>query len=277
VLRKTLRDLRWQVFWYGFGLGLLGAFVVYIYPSYREQMANFEVPPALQALIGDADYTSGPGFLSAEFFSWAPVLTVIFGIMAGTSLLAGEEVAGTLELLLARPISRTRLAVEKILGLIAAIVAIAAAIYVGWLLSVPFVEIDVSLTRLAEATANLVPITLMFGLLALWCGVALAERKAATGLVTGVAVVTYFLNYLANLVDVLQPLRILSPFYYYDGTDVLQHGFDLPKLCVVCLLSLVFALLTLGSFQQREIGVHAGLTLPRFGGSARVSADEARG
>ncbi len=264
ILRKTLRDLRWQVFWYGLGLGLLGAFVVYIYPSYKTQLADFEIPPALQALIGDANYASGPGFLSAEFFSWAPILTVVFAIMAGTSLLAGEEAGGTLELLLARPIGRSRLALEKILGLVLAALLIAAAIYVGWLVSVPFVAIDVSLPRLALATFNLVPLTLFFGMLALWAGVLLPERKAATGLVTAAAVVTYFVNYLANLVDALRAIQVLSPFYYYNGVNVLQHGIDVPKLMVILALTVAFAALAVASFQQREIGVHLGLTLPRF-------------
>ena len=40
VFGKALRDLRWQVFWYGLGFALLAALVAYIYPSYRDQLGR---------------------------------------------------------------------------------------------------------------------------------------------------------------------------------------------------------------------------------------------
>lgn len=262
-LAKTLRDLKWQVFWYGVGLAALAALVVYIYPSYSEQFADFEVPEALQAFIGEASFHTPQGFLAAEFFSWVPILLVIFAIMAGTSLLAGEEAEGTLDLLLAQPIGRTRLALEKMAGFAVGAFLILLIAYVGWLVSAPFVAIDVSLVRLFFATLELGPLVLLFGAAAMWCGALFPDRKLATGVVTAFAVASYFLNYIATLVDALEPLPWLSVFHYVGSSDTLTGSFDPVDLAVSLSATAILAVLTLLSFERRDLGVHGGgLTLP---------------
>ena len=261
VFSKTLRDLRWQVFWYGAGLALMAALVVVIYPSYRDQLADFEIPEALQGLIGDADYASPEGYLTAEFVSWVPIITVIFAIMAGTSALAGEEAAGTMDLLLSQPISRRRLAVEKIAAILVATVAITAITCLGWVSSVPFVDIDIDMVDLFTASLNVVPITLTFAFMAMWAGAAMPDRRGATGIVTGVAVLGYFVNYLAQLVDVLRPVAWASPFHYY-GLDILTAGFDLWKTLALVGLAAGFAIGAVRSFERRDIGVRSTSHFP---------------
>jgi ABC-2 type transport system permease protein len=255
VFFKTLRDLRWQVLGYGIGLALMAALVVSVYPSYKDQLADFEVPEALQGLTGDIDYASPEGFLSAEFVSWVPIVTLIFAIMAGTSALAGEEANGTLDLLLSQPISRRRLASEKMAGILVATAAITGIACFGWVASVPFVDIDIALFDLFVATLNLVPITLMFAFLAMFLGAALPDRRSTTALVTALAVATYFVNYLAQIVDALKPVAWTSPFHYYD-IDVLVAGLDWWRTLTLLSLALVFALGTLTSFERRDIGVN---------------------
>jgi ABC-2 type transport system permease protein len=256
VFLKTLRDLRWQIAGYGIGLALMAALVVAIYPSYKDQLADFEVPEALQGLTGDVDYASPEGFLSAEFVSWVPIVTLIFAIMAGTSALAGEEANGTLDLLLAQPVSRRRLAVEKMAGILTATVLITIIACFGWLVSVPFVDIDIAFVDLFVATLLLVPITLTFAFLATFLGTILPDRRAATAAVTVVAVASFFVNYLARIVDALEPLAWASPFYYYD-LDVLVEGIDWWRTAVLVVLTAVLAFATVACFERRDLGVNA--------------------
>jgi ABC-2 type transport system permease protein len=241
----------------------MAAFVVYIYPSYSGQLANFEIPEAMKAMIGNADYGTPEGFLSGELLSWAPLILVVFAVMGGTSALAGEEANGTLDLLLAQPISRTRLAIEKLVALFIATFAICALIYAGWLISVPFVDINIGLGQLAVGTANLVPLILFFESFSIWAGVALPSRGVATGVSVAIAVASYFFYYLANLVDVLRPLRWTSVFYHYHGTEVLTDGVNWGGVLLLCGLYLLFAVWAVTLFQRRDIGVSTqGLRLP---------------
>ena len=55
-----------------------------------------------------------------ELFSlMAPLLLIVFSIGAGASAIAGEEDRHTLELLLANPVSRCRIVLEKLAALVA--------------------------------------------------------------------------------------------------------------------------------------------------------------
>jgi ABC-2 type transport system permease protein len=261
ILYKTLRDLRWQVVWYGIGLALMSALVIYIYPSYSGQIADIEIPEAMRALIGNVDYGTPEGFISAEFLSWTPLLLVVFAIMSGTGALADEEVRGTLDLVLAQPVGRRRVVVEKLAGLLIALLQICAIIYLGWLLSVPFVNIDIGLGELAVATLNLVPLIAFFQAFSLWAGATLPSRGLATGLSVALAVASYFVYYLANIVDAIEPLQQVSVFYHYHGTEVLTDGVHWGGLALIVALYFLFAGWSLLSFQGRDLGVSASFDL----------------
>lgn len=260
VALKTLRDLRWQVFWYGLGLALMSAFVIYIYPSYSEQLADIELPEGFRALVGDVDYATGPGFVSAEFLSWVPIVLVIFAIMSGGSLSA-EEKNGTLDLLLAQPIERSHLFLEKVAALAIAALAITGIIYIGWLASVPFVDIDVGLGALAVATLNLLPLVLFLQVFTMWAGL-IMPRGVATGAVVAFAVVSYFVDYIAKLVADLEDIRLVSVFYHYRGTEILTEGVNWPGVAVLLGLYAAFVVWALTAFKRRDIGVGAPLSLP---------------
>lgn len=260
IFFKALRDSRWQVFWYGAGLASLAAVVIVIYPSYRAQLQNFELPEAFKAFFGGVgEYGSPQGFVSAEFFSsWIPALLAIFAIMQGTSALAGEEANGTMELLLAQPVSRRRLVLEKLAAFVVSTGAILGLTCIGWVLSIPFVDIDLSLGRTLLATFNLAPIVLAFGALSAWAGAAFPDRRLATGFVAMIAVVSYVVDALAQLVDILSPLRWTSAFHYYAGTTVIRDGLDWPKMAVLLGAFFLFSALTLKAFERRDIHVRAG-------------------
>jgi ABC-2 type transport system permease protein len=264
VFLKTVRDQRWAAFWYGLGLALMAALVVYIYPSYSDQLADIEIPEAMRALIGDVDYGTPEGFLAAEFLSWVPIVLAVFAVTSGTGALGGEEANGTLDLLLAQPISRARLTVEKLAGLLAATLAVAVLTYAGWLLSVPFVNIDVGLGDLALATANLVPLTLLLQSLACLASVTLSSRGVATGAVTAFAIASYFGNYMASLVDSLEPLRVVSVFHHYHGTEVLTDGVQWGGLALLLGLYVACSVMCVLAFQRREIGSGRSLSLRLF-------------
>ena len=152
IFLRAMKDQRWMVLGIGIGSALMAAMILAIYPSYSEALEDFDIPPAMQAFIGDIDIASASGFITAEFFSWIPILLVVYAIVQGTGALAGEESNGTLDLLLAQPISRTRLLLEKVAAIIAGTFAIIALTVPGWMIPYGSVEIDVSLGRLIVAT-----------------------------------------------------------------------------------------------------------------------------
>jgi ABC-2 type transport system permease protein len=261
IFRKTVRDVRWQIVWYGGGFALMAALVVYLYQSYSSQMQGMELPDAVQALMGGADYTSPRGFIGAEIFSWGPAVLAVFGIMAGSSLLAGEEANGTLDLLLSQPISRTTLMLAKLAGVFAASIGICFLISIGWLLSVPFVGMDISMLDLVFATLNLAPTVAFFAAFSAWAGAQLASRGMATGMAVALAVASFFVSYVAELVQAMQPLRYASVFHYNGGAKSITEGVDPIGAIALLGLAVGFTLLGLRAFNARDLSGRAGPSL----------------
>jgi ABC-2 type transport system permease protein len=275
-----MRDQRWMIFGFGIGSALMAALMLSIYPSYAEGLEGFEIPPALQAFIGDIDIASGEGFVTAEFFSWIPILLVVYAIIQGTGVLAAEESNGTLDLLLAQPIRRSRLFLEKVVSIIVGTLLIIALILPGWVLPYGSIDIDVGLGRLIVATVAMIPIMLAFGAVSLLAGTVMATRRDAAMAVAVLAVVSFFVNTLGRASDVLEPLRPASLFYYFHADSIVADGVNVVGVAVLLGTAIVATGLAAFLFQRRDIGVASGgalldqlqKALPVLGGNSELDS-----
>lgn len=251
---KALSDQRMQILGFGLTLAVVAALDVYIWPSYRDTLQNFEIPPAFEALLGgDLNLATAPGFLSAEFYSWIPILLLVYAVIQGTGAIAGEESGGTMDLVLAQPVTRRSLVLQRIVATILGTVSIIAIGYLGWLLSVPFVDIDVSLWDVFLANINLLPITLLFFSLSLAAGAIAPTRGMAVAISVGIATATYFIQTLAATVDVLEPLKYLSPFYYYGNGEPLVNGLNWPHIALLMGIALALCIVAVRTFEERDV------------------------
>ena len=171
LIRKTVRDYRRPVLGWGLGLTALTLMQMAVYPSVRSQGASMRelidsYPTAFKAMFGmeGVDFTSGPGYLSTETFSLlAPLMLIGLGVALGTGAIAGEEERGTLDLLMASPVSRGRVLAAKALGSLAALVAVAVVLYLTVLAAASGLGMSIGAGMLAQATAAVL-------LLAIACG-----------------------------------------------------------------------------------------------------------
>ena len=65
----------------------------------------------------------------------------------------------------------------------------------------------------------------------------------------------YFLNAVAPVVEVLEPFRKLSPFYYYISAEPLRNGLDPAHAAVLIGLTVVLLVVALVAFERRDIAV----------------------
>jgi ABC-2 type transport system permease protein len=256
VAKKSLRDQKWQIVGYGLALLAMAAMIVFIWPSYRTTVESIELPQAVQAFLGsDLNYATAPGFVSAEFFSWIPVLLIVYAVVQGTGAIAGEEASGTIDLLMAQPVARSAMVLQKCLAFCVGAVLVVAIGLVGFVVSIPFVSIAITLPDAAVASANQLPITLLFFTLSLWLGAVAANRGVAAGAAVAVATATYFANSLASGVHAVSGLRYASPFYYYGAGLPLVKGIDWPHVALLLGVAVLFLVLALRAFEGRDIAV----------------------
>jgi ABC-2 type transport system permease protein len=254
VFEKALRDQKWQIAGFGLAMAIMSSTSVWLWPSLRDTLQNFEFPAAVTALFGDdLNFATAAGYLGGRYFGWTVVLAIVYVIIAGTGAIAGEENAGTIDLLLAQPIKRSRLLAEKMAAIVVGSVAIVLGGYAGFVISVPTVDIDVSLAELLLACLNMLPIACFFAALSVWAGAVLPNRASAAGVATAVTVVTYFLYTITNGIEWLEPLRYASPFYYYGGGRSIVDGARWSHVAVLLGLAAVFAALAMRTFEQRDV------------------------
>ena len=253
VLRKSLRDQKWQIVGFGVSLALIAAMDLLIWPAYRDQLQNFEMPKALEGFLGGLSISTPAGFLTSEFFSWVPILLIVYAVIQGTGAIAGEESSGTIDLLLAQPVSRTLMVTEKTVAVLIGSSAIVAIGLVGFAVTLPFVDIAISLARIAVACANILPITLLFFSVSLWLGAVAPNRALASAAVIGLATAFYFMSLLASAVNTLHWLNYVTPFYYYGDGPPLAVGVTWWHAGLLLGVGVLLFAATLRSFSMRDV------------------------
>lgn len=261
---RTIRDRRRSLAWWCFGILLYAGFVAAFWPFIADQQAELTavimvMPKALIAMFGldnPAEMFSPAGYLTTRSFGWiVPVVLAIYAAALGAALIAGEEEDGTLELLLANPVSRARVVLEKWLALAAINLVLGLALFATAFGFDRVFGLGVAVDRYAAVTLQVTLLGLLFGSIALAAGAAGASRAVALGIVAALAVAGFLINSLAGLVDWLAPVQRLSPFFYYDANRPLMNGFDLPNAAILAAASVVVVLLAIVAFRRRDVGV----------------------
>jgi ABC-2 type transport system permease protein len=115
------------------------------------------------------------------------------------------------------------------------------------------VDVDIALYRVAAALVSVWLLSLVVGGVALVAGALTGSRVAAIGIGLVVSIVGFFVNALAPLSDVLEPLRPLSPHYHYIGYDPLSAGLDAGHALVLVVASLVLVAAAAVAFERRDL------------------------
>jgi beta-exotoxin I transport system permease protein len=234
VFLKSLRDLRRSFAWWTVGLAGYVALIASVYPTVRDnpdlEKLVESYPEALKAFVafgGQFDFTSAAGYLGSELFSFMmPALFLVAAVGHGAGTLAGEEERGTIDLLLSSPLSRTRVALEKLAAMCVELAALGVVLWLALWVGARAFSMEVSVAHLASATALLVVLALAYGAIAFMVAAATGRKTLAIGLTVALAVGAYLVNSLASLVEVLEPFQKATPFYHYAVADPLRQGLD---------------------------------------------------
>lgn len=229
-LRRALSgNLRALTAWC-LGIAALIAVVAAIFPSLEGASDIDELlqsyPEALRELFGlsAGSFTTGAGFLDAELFSLVlPLFVIVLAVSSGARTFAGEEDSGRLELVLAYPVRRGEAVLWKGVAVAAEIVVACVAGFVAIAVLDPIVGLDLSVGRIAAAMGSVAALGLLHGWLALGLGAAVPSRLVAIGVPAALAAAGYLVGGLHGLAGWLDPLRVLSPFWWV-GSSPLQGG-----------------------------------------------------
>lgn len=250
IYHKSLNDSRRSLLGWVIGCAFIGMAYASAYPSQKNNLGN--IPDNLRDAMNIDN--SAAGYLNAaEFGLVLPLLLLIYAIAAGHRATAGDEESGQLDLLLAHPITRGQLMLQRFANLVTGAFVIS---FVVWLVLLA-VRGNAELTTISPAQflAQCLALALLastFGALAMALGAATGRRSVVLAGSAAVAVITYALSTLAEPIDA-EWLAYLSPFHYYIGGEPLRNGFQWGDYGVLVLLSAVCLAVGLNRLNRRDI------------------------
>ena len=224
-------------------------------PQMQDALRNY--PEGVLEAFNYNDLTSPAGYLGSSVYGLLiPLLVAVFAIAYGTRAVAGDEEAGTLELLLAHPVSRTQLALQRFAALTTALALVGVVLWLGMVaIAGPAELADITAAEFAAAATQLVLFGACLGALAFAVGAATGRKALTLGISAGVAVPAYLANGVFPQVQGLEWTRDLSPWHWYLGGEPLKNGLQTSD--ALLLLAVTVVLVTAGSwaFNRRDVAV----------------------
>lgn len=263
VFRHAFRQNRVRLVVVCAALVAWGTLMPIIYSAFGVEMRRIiEQFPVIEQFtrFGGGNMFSLPGSVALGFIHpIAIALLAVFSVGFAVNAVAGERQRGTLENVLARPVSRrsfyaTLLVATTVfvaLAVASALVGTAASSAVLGLLD----ELEVGNLPLLWINGTLLYVAI--AAIALAASVSFDRAGPAASVTLAVVIVAYFLQIIGSLWPDAEWLQPYSLFHYLKAEEVLTNGlppFDVALLLTVTVLAVLYALIV---FPRRDLAAPA--------------------
>jgi ABC-2 type transport system permease protein len=274
VYAKTLRDSRLSFLIVAGLLGgimlVVGAGIGNIYPTLasRQDMAKLvaDIPPIMSGLTGKALHidTIG-GYMTWKYGPYFAVIAGVWSILALSGSLATEARRGSLDMVAAAPLGKSRLAFEKLAAHLTAMAGVILVMaFASWLVGAAFGKFPGD----AIPPQAAIGYALWLGLVSLACGSvawALAPfigRASAAGIAGVVLLGGYMLNGYQASFPSLSGVANLTWFGWTTNHNPLEGQYDWISLIPVALVALILFGVGIVAFERRDLGATSPLPTP---------------
>ena len=236
------------------GMALVILMVGALFPAVGGSIGKLDLPEGVSDLLGGADYGTLVGWMRSEIGAvYGPLVIAAVAIATASGSTAGEEEAGILSLVLAHPVRRSRLLLEKAGASALAVVGVALGTLVGLIAGVAVAGGGIGLGEQVALCVHLAFFGFFAGALALLLAAATGRRAIAVMGAAGFAILGFLINGFAPLVDGISWLRYFSPFYWYEEGDPLVNGIDVADLAVLGLAAVTLTAAAVFAFRRRDL------------------------
>jgi ABC-2 type transport system permease protein len=263
LLRQTLRWQRVRLAVVIVAGIAWGALIPVIYEAFSDvfrDMANSGVLPEQLMNFGSGSLFTLAGSMTLGFqHPMAIALIGIFAVGASATAVAGERAQGTLEVLLARPISRTTLYVSILAALLIAVLVVILAILAGMVGGSIVLGIadEVDLGQMPLVAANGFGLWAAFTTFGLAMSVSFDRPGPAIGLSLGWLMLHYFLEILGSLWTDAAWTQEYSLLHHFAPGEIVSGNFDPIDLVIVSVAAIVPLVYALLVFPRRDLAAPA--------------------
>ena len=209
-------------------IGFLLVICVFLFPEMKGQMESVNDVFASMGSFTEAfgmdclNFGSLVGFYAVECGNVLGLGGAFYAALCAAGILSKEEKDKTAEFLLTHPVSRKRIITEKLVAVLLQITAMNIIIYAVAVGSIAAVGEEIPLKEIS--LLHLAYYLLQIELAGICFGISAFLRKGSAGAGLGIAAMMYFLNLIANIADVAELLKYITPFGYCDGADIVTNG-----------------------------------------------------
>ena len=258
IVKHELRQGKIMFFIWTATIGFLLAICVYLFPEMKGEMDGisemFSSMGSFTAAFGMDKLNFGTlmGYYAIECGNVLGLGGAFYAALCAVGILAKEEKNRTAEFLLTHPVSRVRIITEKLIAVLIQITALNLIIYaiaVGSMTvigeNVPWKEI--SLLHLAYYILQIELAGICFGISAFM-------RKGSVSLGLGIAAIMYFLNLIANIAEVVEFLKYITPYGYCEGADIVTNGrLDGPLVVLGTVIGVIGIIIAYMKYVKKDI------------------------
>ncbi|MDP9101166.1 MAG: ABC transporter permease [Actinomycetota bacterium] len=262
LLLQQLRDRRasmvgWTLGW----LTLVGMYVA-TWPTIKTHGRQYDdilrgLPSALRSVLGSQSggaFSTPAGYFTAELLAiTGPLVAITMGVLLGAGLLARDEEDGSLELLLAQPVSRTTVLLSRVTVAGAELVGVLALAGLALFASGLLVDLHVGVTTCLPATAMLALLGVQAMTLALLVGAVSGRSTPARAVAGAAGLVAFLLNALGPSISWLSGVVPVSPFHTLMASDPFRRMPPGTSVLTLVAPAAAFAAAAVVLFRRRDL------------------------
>ncbi len=209
-------------------IGFLLAVCIFLFPEMKGQMDGVNDMFASMGSFTEAfgmdrlNFGTLIGFYSVECGNVLGLGGAFYAALCAAGILSKEEKDKTAEFLLTHPVSRKRIITEKLIAVLIQITVMNIMIYAISIGCIAAVGEEIPLKEIS--LLHLAYYLLQFELAGICFGISAFLRKGSAGVGLGIAAMMYVLNLIANIADVVEFLKYITPFGYCEGADIVENG-----------------------------------------------------
>ncbi len=263
IFRRFVID-RWRAdVWWAIGIVAMIVANMAFFPGIKGQAeldkTVADLPPALKAMFGiesGISIGSAAGYIQAQVFSsLMPILLLVLAIGLGSGAVGGSEEDGSLEFLLAQPVSRRTILFERGLGMMAVLALHTIVLTAAMFAICPmFGALDgVDLAGMAAECIACGALAMLHAGVAFSVGAWTGRRTPAIAIASAVAAAGYMALGLFSAIDAPVALRYLTPWYWFLRENLMVSGANLIAFLPALALAVVVTAVALPVFARRDI------------------------
>ena len=258
LARHELRQGRTALLVWAAAISFLMAVCVLLYPEMEGDMGElgdmFSSMGSFSEAFGmdQVNFGTLEGFYAVECGNILGLGGAFYAALCAVTMLEKEERGHTAEFLLAHPISRRRILLEKLAASLAQVALLNGAVLAVSLAALAGIGNEVPWKGIL--LVHLAYFLLQAELVGVCFGISAFLRRGGMGIGLGTAAVLYFLQIIANLSQEAGFLKYITPFGYADGTKIVADGrLDLGLVALGMLYGLLGALAADWEYGRKDI------------------------